>query len=427
MKRREISLYLAVVATLAGGCGDDEPHVDNFPIVFSRDQGGVLLPVSEGADGQVVTAVVDTLSPVTVVDPFEAGVAQPAISRRSTTLMLHSAAALPGGDPIARVLLSAVDVLALHPCGEMSTSACEIGHDAEVAQVGALLGTDTLSRFAVRLNFAASAMTLFPDMAGSDVDRSRSCDAVFGTPFYGGGTLLVGGAELSFDGRRLAIEACLGHTPLAANQVERGVAAMFVVSTAIGPTLLSNASYLRYRAFDPLAPDLATAPSRTVHLPSGPVSGTVASIDRLALVAEASSDRGPCRELYANYLLAEDGCTTGADGGDCPCSNEATFCRAGAAVELSNDTATRIEVVVIDDDEPLLQGIRDELRPRLPEVDGIIGTDALSVLELDLDYPNSRVLARCTGLDCRVRPAFSARSHLTDVAACTATNSPVLD
>ena len=59
-----------------------------------------------------------------------------------------------------------------------------------------------------------------------------------------------------------------------------------------------------------------------------------------------------------------------------------------------------------------LQGLRTELRPDRPEVDGILGTDALRTLELDIDYPHARLLARCVApFEC------SARVTLSDDAA----------
>ena len=47
------------------------------------------------------------------------------------------------------------------------------------------------------------------------------------------------------------------------------------------------------------------------------------------------------------------------------------------------------------DTEPTLQALRTELRPDRPEVDGILGTEALADLELDIDYTHDRLLARC--------------------------------
>jgi hypothetical protein len=55
--------------------------------------------------------------------------------------------------------------------------------------------------------------------------------------------------------------------------------------------------------------------------------------------------------------------------------------------------------------------LRTELRPDRPEVDGILGLDALASVELDIDYPHGRFLARCTGEGC------AARVTLTDNAS----------
>jgi hypothetical protein len=63
-------------------------------------------------------------------------------------------------------------------------------------------------------------------------------------------------------------------------------------------------------------------------------------------------------------------------------------------------------VLVIPDDSRILQSLRTEFRPTLQEIDGILGTGAMGDIELDIDYPHNRVLARCSSTACETRPAF---------------------
>jgi hypothetical protein len=75
-------------------------------------------------------------------------------------------------------------------------------------------------------------------------------------------------------------------------------------------------------------------------------------------------------------------------------------------------------VLVISDDNDTLQALRTELRPDQPEVDGILGTNALESVELDIDYPHARVLGRCTSGDCITYPALPERAARVKVAGC---------
>ncbi len=82
------------------------------------------------------------------------------------------------------------------------------------------------------------------------------------------------------------------------------------------------------------------------------------------------------------------------------------------------EVATAIDVLIVPDSDPSLQALRTELRPDQAEVDGILGTDAIRTLELDIDYPNDRVLARCTAASCQTRPALALASDRTQVRGC---------
>jgi len=159
-------------------------------------------------------------------------------------------------------------------------------------------------------------------------------------------------------------------------------------------------------------PALDQLPTTTVYLASGAINGRAGTLRRLALAGEANDRRGPCTEVYANYMMAGDECTrrTTISEDDCPCTS-GRFCRAGAVIELT----TSVDVVVVDDLHPMLQALRNELRPDLAEADGILGVGALAGLTMDLDYPNSRMIARCSDpASCSVRPEVRNRDSLLE-------------
>jgi hypothetical protein len=80
----------------------------------------------------------------------------------------------------------------------------------------------------------------------------------------------------------------------------------------------------------------------------------------------------------------------------------------------------------VPDDDPLLQALRAELRPLVGEVDGVLGTDVLAPVVLDIDYPHDRLLWRCGTLTpgapdgCRVRPLLAGLTRQQEFQACLA-------
>ncbi|WP_428264321.1 hypothetical protein [Haliangium sp.] len=410
----------ALAGALALGCEVGETSYTRFPVPIDTSTGAVLVGAGVSADqaDDPGVAVIDTLSPLTVVDGVTLGEALRSPRRRKRTLTLYSRGDVSAA--VAQARFTAVDTLDLHPCRGQSdpdTEPCPIGFEGQTQPLLAVIGADLLAETvgAVRFAFAADQLTFFPDISGDNLVRGALCEAVYPQPFYGGGTLVVSGAEVAFSGRRVAIGACLGANvnprevtfedgPVTLPNPD-AVSALFLIATGLPITLVSESFYERYQRWCQsegcAAPDPGAA--ETLYLPSGPITLRRARVADLTLVSEGSDRRGPCQEVYANaYLIRGGNCPTGGTD-DCPCIGDNVFCRTGASVTLPAE----FEVGVLDDATPLLQGLRDELRPDLPELDGLLAPPAMTPLVFDVDYPNNRAIARCAGgrSDCLTLPA----------------------
>jgi hypothetical protein len=356
--------------------------------------------------GTALAATLDLLAPFTLIDPGDGA----AVTREDITLTLLGLRTGSTTDLVARAQFD-IGAVALHPCA--GAGPCTVGDPAAPRELGAVVGADALAGDAIRLALAQHDVYVLADIAGDDEARTRQCDAVFPTAFRGGGTLVLGGTEVPFTGSRIAIGACLAPAPAATNPADRGTNALLVLSTGIGPTLLTASAYARYCqvAAHGCDPDPAALARRTVLLPSGPITGGATSLPSFALVGTPGSNaRGPCQDLLASHALV-DSCV--ASNPLCPTSG---VCGAPAVVELS----TALDVIVVDDADPTLQALRAELRPDQAEVDGILGTAAIAALELDVDYPHGRLLARCAAGagGCVLRPALATCVYLPRVRAC---------
>lgn len=403
---RVVTRSAAVLAGVAlMSCSSDSSPVesDPFPIYVDRADGAFIAELREGDTAR--RAVIDVLSPITLFDADPTA----AVQRRTAAYQLlgHRSPTDPG--LIARADF-VTTVLEHHPC---ATATCTVGAPGTPTPIDAVLGADALRSVAVRFEPSLDQLEILPDIAGSGEARDRACDAVVPRPFYGGGTMLIGGTELAFDGLRIALGVCLSPNPSATTPEARGTDAAFVLSTGVGISIIGQARYEAWRQAQG-GPPLDELPTATALLPSGPVAGKLARFDRLSIVGSSTAPRGPCREVYAHHLLAERDCE---DDDDCPCV-DARVCSTPAILELA--PAAPIEAVVIDDLHPLLQALRTELRPDQPEIDGILGVDALANTAFDVDYPNNRLLLRCADAGCVSRPAFRDVFDRVTIAQCVA-------
>lgn len=406
--RRQVACA-ALAVGVASGCTDGSRlEGDAYPIYVDRSSGAIVVGAHVGDQDR--TAVFDLMAPVSVLDaaagaePLRVDVELGLLGRRSPS------------DPmlVPRAALS-VSMLTFDAC---ATDPCLVGDDGGQVPVDAIIGADAVAGDAPRFDFGAGSMTLLPSIAGTNAARSAQCDAVFRSPFHGGGTLLIGGAEVEFTGSRIVLAGCLAPDPfLLLPLTDHGTDVLLVQSTGVGHSILGASAYERYRqAEDGEPPALEALPTTTVQLTSGPLTGGLAEIPALTLTGELGSDpRGACGDAYANHYLVERDCEDIADAG-CPC-RDGQACNAPAVVEL--EPAAGVTFLIVADDTPVLQALRAELRPDLGEIDGILGTEVLASTELDVDYPGSRLLWRCTDpAACTVRPELLSTDRRADVAAC---------
>jgi hypothetical protein len=410
-----IAVFAAALTTFAGACSEDARAIDPFPIRVDLGRGPVALAIDTG-DGPV-PAVIDTATPLTVLDPFEPGVTVPAARRRKVTVTLVGLDDA-GQATIPRARFPDTSALELHPCPD--DALCRVGMGDDTVEFRAIVGADILARSAARFDFPSSELRFFPDTSGDAAQLGDNCHAVIGRAFAGGGTLLVGGTEVVFGGWRPVVGACLDEEG-APDDAERGTDALMVLSTGLGVSVLAASAYQRYAAASG-GPALESLPAGTLHLPSGAADVRLGQVGTLALVGslgndnEDEADRGPCRELHLNRVMSARACD---DPGlaDCPCPDQARFCSTAAAVDLDRS----IDVAILEDGHPVLQALRDELRPETPELDGILGTAALASLRLEFDYLNDRMLMRCeVGDGCRTLPAVRSLAALDALDACRA-------
>jgi hypothetical protein len=379
---------------------------DEFPIDVDLESGAVIVGLRQSGLPDRA-AILDVMAPLTIINSGP---------NATQSVRTEDVYVLAGTTPRAR--LDGVDLVSHHPCS-VDDEVCVVGPAGAAVPYQAILGAPALAGDAVRLRLGDEQVFILPDIGGSEADHTHACDGVFPAPYRGGGTIIdLGGTEVGFGGRRIALNACLGANPdPLLPQGKRGTDSLVVMSSGVGVSLFGKSAYERYRTtHDGLRP-YDELPDDSVFLPSGLVVGKRATLDNIALVAAASSDTlAPCRAVYANHFMTARNCDR--DDADCPCEDDSDgFCPVTAVVELTSPTG--VSVLVVPDDNDSLQALRTELRPNQAEVDGIIGTDLIRSAEIDVDYPHNRLLARCMGDGCVTRPAIPEQSARRQAQGCT--------
>jgi hypothetical protein len=436
----------------AAGCQQDCCTLDSFPIVLGRAPSGVP-PLDAGYDGGADAAplpdggalwalaalpspsgqvsgtfqmVVDTASPFTVAG---SGLGAPTQTATVNFDLYGDEPKLP-----RRALFRGWDVLPV-PLGPIG--------DGSVVP-GGVLGGDLLHNFSVELRLAGPcpdelpgtcpSLTFWTGLSATLSFLEDAGFAVLNFTQYGGGEVTVNGdpdflglrGPLTLAPTRVVLRACavpaaFSPVPDPANPIPQacctsanalqqstGVDLSLLVDTGIGPLVLSASAWNQV---------VANAAGRNppLPLPPLPTSGTPsptplrvatwpnpipvllwAAIPRYALVnleAGPNNDPGPCVELARarrTEVVSYD-TVMNPDLHVCaqPCDldpNQSGEAQNSAAyLEIGGN----VPVAVISDTDPFLQGLRFDILPEGPELDGLIGAQALGASRLELDYTAS--------------------------------------
>jgi len=196
-------------------------------------------------------------------------------------------------------------------------------------------------------------------------------------------------------------ETCCKQTD--AERLATGVDLALMIDTGVGPLVLAETAWLRVRDKLTTTPAMQSGELRIATWPT-PIPATWTTIPRFALVdleTGPATDPGPCVELgrarrieQVSYQtvngLAPDACTQ-------PCDNDLRepdkSQNSAAYLELTG----QIPVAIILDNEPYIQGLRFDVRPEGPQLDGVVGAGALGRSRVEIDYASApqRALFSC--------------------------------
>jgi hypothetical protein len=404
--RALIGAALACGLTAAAGCDHPCCNVDNQTIPLLAGPGGELM-VSVATDAEANgagMALLDPGSPVTLWNRLGA----PEVTHRDLRLLGPAQPQRP-----APLRASFRDVTVVEtPLGS-------IGAGGGTTTVAAIIGADLLGNFAVEFGFATREMTFWRRESASDGFLNAAGYAVLHLPRRGGGRLEVQTPRdwlgrhppLDVAPSRLLLRACAApptfrrEDPLPAQccpadlfRLGVGTNLSLLLSTGVGPLVLGQAAWNRVLQLPEMqaSPPVMEARALNVAFSATPIPALWTSIPRMALVdrqADLVSDPGPCAELGRARRTEQVALSQSQN-------SEIAFCaqpcdREGRAGTLAENSAAylelegQIEVAVIDDTTPFLQGLRAEVRPQGPEVDGLIGARALGRTHLEIDYFNT--------------------------------------
>lgn len=393
-------------ALLLGACTVDTTLYDPFGIPVDVGSGATIL----GArllqpDAGTEVAVLDTGSPITIFNG----------PGPESTPILASVEIIGAGTGVPRARFDAVQAL-VTPSGSVGLGT--------PSPIGAVVGGDVLSLHALRVDVSASNLRIFPNVAADDTKLADACLGSFNTTLAGGGLYQLGNDTVRFPASRIVLSVCLA-PPLDCDLTgpcPGGADTLLLVSTAVRPIVLSRTTFERMTGMGDA--EIDALPTTTLFLPGsinpGGVTVHTSTVSGLAIADRGSHNddnpaRGACLEWRATRIMSGDFCSdamtkpTTSDAGvqgppTCPCANNVAACAVGPSLE----TRRVLDVVIVEDTDPVLQSLRDELRPTLADLSGLIGTQALASAVVDIDYPNGRTVASCSSSDstCVVRPAI---------------------
>jgi hypothetical protein len=306
--------------------------------------------------------------------------------------------------------------------------------DLDPARPEAILGGSFLQNFVIELDFAKPAMTFWSRQGAEDGFLTTAGFAVIHFDLFGGAELtartrpdflgLTGpvevpatrivlrgcGAPAAFDPDAAEPELCCQRGDEMARATGADLA--LLVATGIGPLVLTQSAWNRVTAAQstPL-PEPAPGPPLQLPTLSAPLGDVLwSTLPRLALVDQEiddANDPGACVELgrarrleWVEHHQPEPDTKCGAScTGACPQLCDTDVRAAGKAQNAAAyiEFGDGIPVAIVPDGTPLLQGLRAEIRPEGPELDGMIGAGVLARSRLELDYRSDekRALFSC--------------------------------
>ena len=420
---------LAVASAVTVGCGDDfSALLDSFPIALTRapmgggvaGDGALIATASPlGTPGAKFPMLVSTGSALTLlVGP---PVDHPATQKEGFDLLDPTTDALRGSFRNVSLLK-----LPLSPVGDGSVLP------------GGILAGDILRKYSVDIRFGAtcpcatcpggtgfcSSMTFWEHL-GPDIGfLEDSGYAVLRFSLFGGGEVTAEGdpdflgqrGPLVLEPTRVVFRTCAVPKPFLptdardttccketdAERLKTGVDLALMLDTGVGPLVLSRSAWTRVLAALAAQGDPAAMPaemSGTLNIATWPtpIAAILSTIPRFALVDNetgGATDPGPCVELGRSRRIeqvevvvqAAEAAQMATDVCTQPCDNDVRepdkSQNSAAYVELNGSIA----VAVIADEEPYLQGLRFDVRPEGPELDGVIGAGALGRSRVEIDY-----------------------------------------
>jgi hypothetical protein len=348
-----------------------------------------------------------------------------------------------------------------------------------LVDIGGVMGGDFLQMYSLRLRYGADpSIALMPRESACScaLADAPACEAVLPFRLSGGGNFQLGTDIYTYPATRVTVDACLQPVvdpwlrglrcedgqALALGyrlQGEPGVDVRFLVSTGFSGVLLGAAAYDRLcdaaqRYLGKTCPGgsaaqlLANAPAQEIQFPNpqstirraariqlGDPTGTP-PLAALALVGREGL-LSACGELARSRRLRahpppDGACDSGARPrpGDCLqllSTGGSDICGspdrcndmnqpAAAYIELTEP----LDLYLVDDAVPILVEANNDVRPRLSDIEGVIGSELLKRLEAQIDYPNRRIIAHCAPgtSGCTTYPRLACATGSTRVGDC---------
>jgi len=285
-------------------------------------------------------------------------------------------------------------------------------------RVAGILGGDILHNLSLAFSLPRDAtpatMTIYSSLPATDSDLAADGYAVIKFTLRGNTTTATeSGSGLSgLPASRVVLRACgnpAAFDPYGPEQIckagdiegqSSGANLLLALSTGHGPLVLSASAWQRLGGQIPM-PLGQGEPALFSPLVADPLPAHWVTLPRLALVDGDSGDLWPgaCAELARGRRI--EWTLANQDSGACfqPCDvSGGNALPAAARVEIGTDLAAAI----VSDTSDLISNLNADL-PLGAQVDGVIGTEALAGLRIEIDYvsqPQGRLVVACdAGVD----------------------------